>query len=60
MPQRWDNVKSWRERAKGLRRLAESFTLPSAQDALVKSAQGYEGMADELERRLKREGVKPR
>lgn len=57
MPRRWHEVKSWRERAEELRRIAEGFALPSAKDALLQSAQSYDRMADDLERKLKHEGV---
>jgi hypothetical protein len=59
MPQRWEKIKTWRERAEELRRIAESFLVPSGQDALRRSAQGYDRMADDLERKLKQEGIAP-
>jgi hypothetical protein len=59
MPKRWEEVKAWRERAKGLRRLAESVELPSAKDGLLQTARNYDRMADDLERKLKLEGVAP-
>jgi hypothetical protein len=57
MPARWEQVKEWRNRAEGLRRVAEDFGLPSTRDGLMEAAESYERMADELERKLKTLGV---
>jgi hypothetical protein len=59
MPQRWQDVKAWRDRAEKLRRTADNFTLPSATNGLLDAARKYERMADDLERKLKLEGVTP-
>jgi len=39
----------WRQRAGELRATAERFVVPSAQDALLKAAAGYEQLADQAE-----------
>jgi len=57
VPARWKQVMEWRDRAEGLRRAAEDFGLPSAHDGLIEAAEGYERMADELERKLKTLGI---
>jgi hypothetical protein len=57
MPKRWEEVKAWRERAKGLQRLAESVELSSAKEGLLQTARNYDRMADDLERRLRHDGV---
>ena len=59
MSERWARVRSLRERAAEVRKMAAQYKVPSSRDALLISARNYERMAEELERRLKEEGVKP-
>jgi len=52
MPERWELVRHWRERASDLRHLAEDVAVPSARHGIEHAAKNYERMADELERAL--------
>jgi hypothetical protein len=53
MRESWEQVAVWRNRAADLRRLAERFAVPSAQDTLRQTAAYYERLASELEERLR-------
>jgi lysophospholipase L1-like esterase len=59
MPERWIQVRRWRERANELRQAAEQMTIPSVKDGLEQSAKNYERMAAELEAVLKEQGIEP-
>lgn len=47
-------IARWRARAEQLRTIADEFTIPSAQDALGRTAANYEALADDAEARLAR------
>jgi hypothetical protein len=57
MPERWQQVKRWRDHAAELYHMAQDTLVPSAKDELQLAARGYERMADELERKLNKFGV---
>ncbi len=55
MPERWKQIEQWRRRAEELRTVAENFAVPSAKDTMLNTARSYERLADDLERRLRRQ-----
>lgn len=57
MPERWQQINDWRDRAAEISRMAQDTLVPSAKDELQLAARGYERMADELERKLKGSGI---
>ena len=59
MPEKWEQVKAWRRRAEELRTVADNFAVPSAKEAMLNTAQSYERMANDLERRLKQQPETP-
>ena len=59
MPERWEQVRHWRERAVELQQAADGMTVAAARDGLEQAARGYERMADDLERVLKEHGIRP-
>jgi len=56
VPEPWQRVKDWRQRAEELRRVADNLVSP-AKENILHSAEDYERMADELERNLKEQGI---
>lgn len=57
MPEGWEQVRLWRDRAAELRQVAKGFGVASARDGLLDVAQNYERLAGDLESRLRAKGV---
>jgi hypothetical protein len=57
--QRRRQIKAWRRRAAELRATADSFTVPSAQEALRQAATDLDAMADHAEAALTGKPLRP-
>jgi hypothetical protein len=57
MPDQWKQVEQWRNRVEEIRASASSFSVPSAKENMLTLAQGYERLADDLERHLMKQSV---
>ena len=49
MPARWLQIRELRDRADGLRQSAESMSIPSARDGMIRAAERYDRLAAEME-----------
>jgi len=57
MPERWEKIAYWRQRAEELRQAADDVAIPSARDRLSALAEQYAHMAAVLERELRDNGI---
>ena len=56
MPLTMSDVRTWRERAQQIRKIAASYSSREAIDGMLDAARMYEQLADDIERRLASDG----